>query len=105
MQQKTTFHYTGKIAACEFHVKRVSREVHVKFSHEIHVKFVSCEFHVKLSREFHVNCRWKEFHMKFTWKMHLYFTWILWEFQLQIKKNQIKKIAHLGIDISHKKNT
>ena len=30
---------TGKIAACEFHVKRFSRGFHVKFSRGFHVKF------------------------------------------------------------------
>ena len=42
--------YTGKIAGCEFSVKRVSREIRVKFSHVFHMNFtcVSCEFHIKL---------------------------------------------------------
>ena len=37
--KRKKFCYTGKIAPCEFHVKRVSREFHVNFSREIHVKF------------------------------------------------------------------
>ena len=37
--------YTGKIAACEFHMKLVC-EIFTWISHVFHVKFVSCEFHV-----------------------------------------------------------
>ena len=76
-KRKQSYYYTGKIAACEFHVKFtwISREIfHVNwavkvkftwnFSREIHVKFVwnSREFlfHVNFtwtfSREFHFYC-------------------------------------------------
>ena len=39
--------YTGKITACEIHVKQISREFHVKNSREIHVKLVSHEIHTR----------------------------------------------------------
>ena len=56
--------YTGKIAACEFHVKRVSREIHVTISREIHMKQISREIHVKISREFHVKLVSREIHTR-----------------------------------------
>ena len=85
------------------------------------MKFVPWEFHVKLSREWHVKLVSREIHLKyltwiagetsFTWNSRESSTFIsrefceqkfIQEFQFQVKKVKMKKIAHLWIDISHK---
>ena len=63
------FKYTGKIAACEFHVNRVSREYHVQYLREFHMNFTWNLFHVNFTWNCHVNFMWNSFHVKFMWNI------------------------------------
>lgn len=88
MKAFTVVMYTANCASCEIHVKRASRELHIKVhvnfmwtSHEFHVKWSSCEF-------VHVNFTW----MCFTWISRENFTHFSLKFHVKhIHMNFTKK--------------